>query len=200
MVSFPDQVRSAEATVISGPPKTGGYRLFHHLLVMHGDRPVVIATGKPAEEIRNHHAELAAESRPVRVVDCVSSGRGEMHDDEMTRYVDSPGNLTAIGVKVTELLDELADQPATAVGLYSISQLLMHAGLEQTYQFTHILAQQAAAANIPFVAVINDRAHDDQTVNAIYERFDSIIETREVGGRNQFRTRSSLEGTDWQDI
>lgn len=137
----------------------------------------------------------------MRVVDCITRGRGEDPDeDDRTRYVDSPGNLTAIGVKVTELFEELEEDEPAVIGLYSISQLLMHAEVEQTYQFIHILAQQAAAAGHPFVAVLNEAAHDDQTVNAIFERFDCIVETRETDAGNQFRARDSLTTTDWFDL
>lgn len=201
MASFPDVALTAEAVIISGPPKTGEYRLFHELLAQRGSTPIVISTTHPADDIREHHAELVGGELSVWVVDCISSGREDSPEpDEFTRYVDSPGNLTAIGVKVTEFIEALPADHDAVVGLHSLSPLLMHAGLDQTYQFTHILAQQTAAAQIPFIAVVNDRAHDDQTINALYERFDCIVETRHGTTSHEYRLRTSLESTGWEQL
>lgn len=203
MVAFPDIVKTTQTVLISGPPQTGKYRLFHALLDERGDHPVVIATAKTADDVRADHQRTVGSDGEFFVVDCLSAGRGDHpRDTELTKYVDSPGNLTRIGVKVTEILESLPPaDTAPVVGVHSVSQLLLHAGLEQTYQFVHILAQQTAAEEIPLVAVLNDRAHDEQTVNAIFERFEGRIETRTTNGEHEFRTRAPLaDPTEWKRI
>ncbi len=193
MAPFPDAVLTADTVIISGPPMTGEYPLFHKLLAQRGDHRIVISTGTPADELREDHNSFVGETVTLRVVDCISAGRGETQtNDAHTKYVDAPGNLTSIGVKITEFLESLPEGDEHAVvGLHSISQLLMHAGQEQTYQFIHILAQQTATAGVPLIATINAQAHDEQTTTAITTRFDCILETRTANGRNEFRARTA---------
>lgn len=203
MLTFPDEVFAADAVIVSGPPMTGEYRLFHELLARLGDERIVISSGTDAATIRNDHDEIIGDETAISVIDCITAGRAETpRDDDRTKYVDSPGNLTSIGVKVTQFLEALEGTEASAVvGVHSISELLMHAELEQTYQFIHILAQQTARAGWPLLASMNAQSHDDQTRNAISTRFDCILETRTADGRNEFRVRTAKdEPSAWTPI
>lgn len=203
MSSLPDTVMTSPTVIVSGPPMTGKYRLFHRLLAHRGNRPVVITTKKTAEEFRADHQTILGSEQQLLIVDCITAGQnGDPTDTSETAYVDSPGNLTQIGVKVTNFLERSPeDTTGTVVGLHSLSQILLHAGLDQTYQFIHILAQQTAAGGWPLLAVLNKGAHDDQTKNAIFERFDCLIETRATNGIPEYRVRTAMtDPGDWERI
>lgn len=203
MSPLPDTVMTSPTVLVSGPPMTGKYRLFHRLLADRGDRPVVITTKKTAEEFRADHKEIVGSEQRLLIVDCITAGQnGKSADTTDTGYVDSIGNLTQIGVKITNFLERTSeDTTGTVVGLHSLSQILLHAGLEQTYQFIHILAQQTAAGGWPLLAVLNEGAHDDQTKNAIFERFDCLVETRATDRTPEYRVRTAMAdpGT-WERI
>lgn len=201
MGSFPEEVYAAQSVVITGPPMTGEDVLFHRVLAARGNDRIVIATGQTADAFRADHDDVVGDCGKVRVVDCLTSGQGETPpEDDVTRYVDGPGNLTALGVKTTEFLSQVTDD-AAVVGVNSLSQLLMHAGFDQTYQFVHILAQQTTAEDTPLIATLNTRTHEDQTVDAIHERFECFIETRTTEERNEYRVRTSMtEPSAWMAV
>ena len=203
MGPFPDEVHSAQTIIIMGPPMTGEARLFHSILATRGAQRLVISAGQTAETFRTAHHDIAGDTGTVRIVDCLSAGQEDTPpDDEHTRYVDGPGNLTAIGVKITEFLEAVKEGPdQVVVGVNSLSELLMHSGLDQSYQFIHILAQQTAAADIPLIATMNAQGHDEQTVNAMQSRFECFVETRTTESTNEYRVRTKTnEPTAWKTL
>ena len=181
--------------VIAGPPMTGKYELLLRVLALHTDETVLISTRNAADRIR---ADLEAErgDRPggrVGVIDCVNrpDGLGEA-ETELTKYVQSPENLTRIGVKFTELFEVLYEADGAndvGVGLHSISQLLMHSGLRSVYQFLQVLTGQVRSAEWLFVAVLDTDA-DEEDLQTLYHHFDGVVHTREnEGGEREFRIR-----------
>lgn len=201
MVTFPAAALTADAVIVSGPPKTGEYRRVHELLAARGDHRIAISTGTAAEEFRKDHTSSVGDGVDVRVVDCITAGRGNPPaDDGRSYYVDSPGNLTQIGVKVTALL-EAVEAASAVVGLQSLSPILRHAGVEPTDQFAHLLAKQTGTEGWPLVATRNAEGHDERTRNAIAERFGCILGPRTADGHNEFRARGTrVEPSPWQPI
>lgn len=200
MSLLPAPVLDAESVLVAGPPMSGKYDLFHRLLDAWTEEPIVISTGRTAEKVRADHAEITdASGDDAIVVDCVSREQGKtVEDTARTKYVDSAGDLTDIGVKFTNVVEELEEGRDHAVGLYSISELLMYWDPERIYQFVRVLSSQATGQEWPFVAAVGSTAHDEAALHTLYEPFDQVVETR-VDGDREFRLRGRVGApTDWQ--
>lgn len=197
---LPASVLEAESVLLVGPPMSGKYDLFHRFLAEWTTEPIVISTGRTAEKVRNDHEEITdAAGDDVIVVDCASREQGEeVEDTAWTKYVDSAGDLTDIGVKFTNVVEDLGDEEDHAVGLFSISELLMYWDPERVYQFVRVLSSQATGQGWPFVGAVGSTAHDEATLHTLYEPFDRIVETR-VDDEREFRVRGRVGSpTDWQ--
>ena len=187
---------SPDATlVVAGPPMTGKYLVMLSILAHHGDDAIVISTKNAAERVLADYEEIAGESanRRVGIIDCVSHpDHLDDSDSELVKHVQSPENLTRIGVKFTELFELFYDEESTsrtAVGLHSISQLLMHSELKNVYQFLQVLMGQIRAADWLGVAVVDTNV-DEEELQTIYHHFDGIVQTREnEAGQREFRVR-----------
>jgi len=161
---------------------SGKYDLFNRLLAEWSTGPVVISTGRTAEKIRQDYETITGrDGDDVIVIDCITHEQGDKRDDTpTTKYVASAGNLTDIGIKFTDVVESSAGRDR-AVGVYSLSQLLMYWDPERIYRFTRVMTSQTSGEGWPFVGVVNSAAHDEQVVNTLHEPFDVVVETRVEG-------------------
>ncbi|WP_251341233.1 DUF7504 family protein [Haloplanus halophilus] len=102
---------------------------------------------------------LAAESSPDTEV-CV-------------RTVASPGNLTDIGVTLTEVLDEESTERALLC-FQSLTVLLQYAPLDEVYQFLHTLVAHVDRAGATAHFHLHEAAHDEETVDTLRPLFDRV--------------------------
>lgn len=190
------EVPADAAILIAGPPMTGKYELLLRLIQLHADRVIFISTKNGYERVREDFRSAVGpvdESR-MGIVDCVSYHQ-PVDLDQLSgpvKLAESPENLTRIGVKFTELFDEFLDaEPGTiAVGIHSVSQLLMHSEVKQVYQFLQVLVGQIRNAGHLVVAVVDASATDDETLATLQQHFDGLIHTRENdAGAREFRVR-----------
>lgn len=195
--TLPDGVsRPSGKTVVAGPPMTGKYGLLLRMAAGAEAAPVVISTGDSAGRVREQFAAAGGAPDVVRVVDCVSRQRNEaVEDDETTRYVSSPENLTEIGVKYTDLVEDLGD---VFVALCSLSELLVYHEADAVYRFARVLFEQTESRGWPAVALLNSSAHDERTIHTLYDLFDTVVETRESDAGRELRVRNRVHPpTEW---
>lgn len=199
MTVLPDAVRTADSVLISGPPMSGKYDLFNRLLAEWSAGPVVISTGRVAEKVRSDYETITGnDGDDVIVIDCVTHEQGDKLDDTpTTKYVGSAGNLTDIGIKFTDIVESSTGRER-AVGIYSLSQLLMYWDPERIYRFTRVLTSQTSGEGWPFVGVVGSTAHDEQVVHTLHEPFEVVVETRVENDEREFRVRGRVGGpSEW---
>ena len=174
-----DLLTDTGALLVRGPAMSGKYDLLLRLLAASPGRALLISTNRQAATAREEFA-THADSAPLAVVDSVTHARGASGDpDPLLRYASSPENLTDIGVKFTDLTDELRgeDQPV-AVGVHSLSELAMYCDTEAVFQFVRILLGECRDLDWPAVAAIDDTAVDDRAVSTLAQPFDAVVRTR----------------------
>lgn len=197
---LPPALCGAESVLLVGPPMSGKYDLLLRLLDDWTDEPILVSTGRTAPRTREDFETLLdGDGERLFVIDCATREQGiDAEDSYRARYVDSPGNLTDIGVRFTNLADDLEGSTDHAVGLYSVSHLLMYWQPDRVYQFLRTFCSQAAGNGWPFAATINSTAHDEQVLHTLYEPFDQIVETRVDDGDREFRVRTRTEApSEW---
>lgn len=195
---------AGRSLLIAGPPMTGKYELLFRVLGGATSRGIVITTGDPAADVRASYVDAAGcDPDDVSVIDCVSKQRGEgVEDDETTRYVSSPKNVTEIGMKFTDLFERHRSQEAlVGVGLHSLSELLVYLDPQDVYKFVRLITKQAESAGWLTVATINATMHEERTLHTMYDPFDTVIDTRENDGARELRVRSGREpATAWSSF
>jgi KaiC/GvpD/RAD55 family RecA-like ATPase len=180
--------------LVAGPPMTGKYELLTSILcdgTRQNEIPLWISTKHDADHIRQDAAKALGGSTdaPVGVVDCVSRERGEdTTEDELTKFVSAPGDLTGIGMASSELIERfVGNGNPVRVGLHSISQLLMYVDSQTAFRFLHILTGRVGTANGLGFCVLDTETHDKQTVTTLSQLFDGTVETRREDGYEQLR-------------
>jgi KaiC/GvpD/RAD55 family RecA-like ATPase len=203
MSGFPallsEPLSPGESLLVSGPPMTGKYTVMLRLLAATADDLVVVSTDTQAATVRRDVHELAGlPPESVGVVDCAGTADDEGGDD-LVRHVGSPENLTQLGIQFTSLTEQFEDREHVAVGLSSLSTLLMYWDAQRVYQFLRVFLDRVEDLSWSCVSVVGSTMHDEQTLHTLYDPFDAIIETRETDDGRELRRRGRLDApTDWE--
>jgi hypothetical protein len=194
------EVGGESTVLIAGPPMSGKYELLLGLLGSLGDRSIVVSTEDGADRVRAEF-ESTAGPRPengLGVVDCVSARNEAVTDTELTKYASAPDNLTAIGVKFTDLAESFRNRgfADVSVGFHSLSTLLMYFDVERVYRFLRVFNGQVEDSGWTGVATLGSTMHDERTLHTLYDPFGTVVETR-VEADREYRVRSRDGVGDW---
>lgn len=184
---LPDtEVDAGTNVLVAGPPLTGKRSIALGILesgANRGDGSIAITTKDSADVVLSKLPDDA----DVGVVDCVTKQRGvgAVEDNSQVKYASSPVDMTGIGIKLSEFLQEFYDQrelPRNRVLLHSISTLLMYSDLQTVFRFLHVFTGRIQSADALGVYVIDSTSHDDQMMNTLKQLFDAVIEVDEGEG------------------
>jgi KaiC/GvpD/RAD55 family RecA-like ATPase len=177
-----ESVPPGTAVLVTGPPMTGKYGLALSVLAANSDAVVLVSTNRPADRVVEDYRAVAGDVAEAHlgVVDCVSHDERtrSLAESDTVKYVNSPRNLTRIGVAFTGILDSFADAERVGVGLNNVSAFLMYAEEETVYKFLQVFTGQTRNREAVCVAVL-DTAADGDRRSLIEQHFDGAIETRE---------------------
>ena len=150
---------------------TGVHEDEHVLLITADDPAGSVVTdlrqraGQEADSVTDH----------LQVIDCQTD---EFDTEATSQDVNTPRNLTDIGISFKDALDEFeaADAERIRFGLLSLSILLSYIDQETCYRFcqtlTRALEQEGAVGQF----LLNANAHDDETVRTLQRAFDGTVE------------------------
>ncbi|MFC7140590.1 hypothetical protein ACFQMA_12230 [Halosimplex aquaticum] len=143
----------------------------------------VLFTQSPGDHLdawQRSVGSLPARSRIVSVdADARSSTTERDADDPTVERVTSPQNLTRLGVRITDCLDEwgeTAPDRQVSVCFQSVSTLLQYVELEQVFKFLDVLTERCRASGAISHYHLDPQAHDDQTIERLVGLFDGVFE------------------------
>ncbi|SDZ84994.1 RecA-superfamily ATPase, KaiC/GvpD/RAD55 family [Haloplanus vescus] len=198
-----DELDPGLNVLVSGPSMSGKRQLVFDLLAPDSDAmdPVVVmTTDDPAQRIQTQLGDRGVSFAPdaVRVVDATGAP-GD--DDPAIHRVNSPADLTGMGVAFTQAVEQMGTPDRLRLGFLSISTLLQYVDSERTFSFMHVLSRRTSAAGYLGVFTLDPSTHDEQFVNVVTSIFDVVIELRETDGDRELRVRG-LPGVDtsWTDF
>lgn len=198
-----DEISPGTSVLVAGPVMTGKRDLLLSL-VGAGDPTergnVLVTTRQDAETMAGAFRRLAGPvpEHRLSIVDCVSraNGFGRTRESPHRRYVTDPGDLTGIGIGLTEYLRGFYDDGVSArIGLHSLSTTLMYADLRRVFQFVHVLTGRIATSDFVGVFAIDSTVPDSRDLEILKQPFDALVEVRETEtGDRQVRVRGAEFG------
>jgi KaiC/GvpD/RAD55 family RecA-like ATPase len=184
------RVESGTNLLLSGPALTGKKRLAFDVLatgIRNGEGAVIVSNTDGAKQVFEDLASrVDYTDRPVSVVDCVTRQQGvsEVRDDTQVRYTSSPVDMTGVGIKFSEILEDFYEKQGVErnrVFLDSLSTLLMYSDLQTVFRFLHVFTGRIQSVDGLGLYAIDSSAHDDKTMSTLKQLFDGIVETHEDG-------------------
>jgi len=176
--------------LISGPPLTGKREVALEVLASgsrKGEGAIIVTTKDSADKMLSEYGRVVegVDGVNLGIVDCVTQQRGvETVDDSRVKYASSPVDMTGIGIKLSEFLQEFYETRGiqrNRILVHSVSTLLMYSNLQTVFRFLHVFTGRVESANALGLYVVDETAHDDQTMNTLKQLFDGLIEVTEEG-------------------
>lgn len=198
-------IEPATNVLVAGPAMSGTRNLFVRMLAPpadSGEGTIVVSAGTNADRLFEQFRTVGGpvDGRRFGVVDCGGHLQAPDADGPTVATVSSPGDLTGIGMELTDLYESFYDRGVRRLrtGLNSISTLLMYADLQPLFRFLHVFTGRISTADSLGVFVIDPTSHDDRTTRTISQLYDARIDVREGDGGPELRVRG-LPGqpTDW---
>ena len=174
--------------LIAGPPLTGKRRMGLELLAQgaqDGEGSVVVTTRDSADRVMTDVQSLFADpdDATLGIVDCVTKHQGRsVRDSEAVKYASSPIDMTGIGIKFSEFVEEFYSQRGhqqNRILLDSLTTLLLYSDLQTVFRFMHVFTSRIESADALGVHVIESTAHDAETMNTLKQLFDGVVEVDE---------------------
>ena len=171
--------------LISGPPLSGKRKLAMEALAQGangGEGAVVITTRDSSDRVLTDFKSLIddPDDAHIGVVDCVTKHQGRsVSDNELVKYASSPLDMTGIGIKFSEFVEEFytgRNVKRNRVALDSLSTLLMYSDLQTVFRFMHVLTSRIEDADAIGLHVIESTAHDQESLNTLKQLYDGIVE------------------------
>lgn len=172
--------------LISGPPLSGKRQLAVRALeygAKQGEGSVIVTTRDNSERILNELKMFFDDPADANlgIVDCVTKHQGQtIRDTDMIRYASSPVDMTGIGIKFSEFVEEFYRQRGiekNRVMFDSLSTLLMYSDLQTVFRFMHVFTSRIENAGAIGIHIIESTAHDEETMNTLKQLFDGIVRT-----------------------
>ncbi|MFB6354173.1 MAG: RAD55 family ATPase [Halobacteriales archaeon] len=184
--SLPAEELRAGSYLLAGPAMSGKYALLLDFVaegVSQGDGVLYVTTNESAGPIIEDVTErVGTLPDRLRVVDCVAERQGteDRYPPERVEYVSSPGDLTGIGIGVSEQVRRFEEAGVDRVRIcfYSLSTLLMYAELETVFRFLHVLAGRVDSIGAVGLFALDPTTHEESTVSTLKQLFDGVIEVR----------------------
>lgn len=107
-------------------------------------------------------------------------GSGASNGETVT--LTDPGNLTRLGIEVTDPLEDWTDEEGrTAFCFHSITPALQYTDVDTLYRFLHVLTSHLSMAGAIAHYHLDPSAHEPQTINTLRSLFDAVIEVDRDG-------------------
>lgn len=175
-----------------------GKEIILHNIMYHGaainDNAVIsVTTRGSANNIIEWFKEnnLILPMSRVGIVDCVTKTLGSaMIENESIKIASSPGDLTGIGVKISEFSEEFfmkKNIKNLQLHINSLSTILMYSNIQMVFRFLHVFTGRIKATGAIGIYDIDSGMHDEQTVVTLKQLCDGIIEVKHENDRNFIR-------------
>nr|WP_235853477.1 ATPase domain-containing protein [Halosimplex salinum] len=176
--------------LVSGPPLSGKRRMALDILAAgseRGEGVIVVTTRDSASRVLNDYEALVSdpESVDIGIVDCVTKHQGRSaRDTDIVKYASSPEDMTGIGIKFSEFVEEFRQERGienVRVMVDSLSTLLMYSDVQTVFRFMHVFTSRIENADALGVHVIESTAHEEETLNTLRQLFDQAVTVEEDG-------------------
>lgn len=174
------EVPAGTNILMTGPPMSGKRAVAIDVLTTdftETDGAVVVTTNTAARDLLRELSERIGSGDRLYGIDCT---RESTVDGDRITSINSPADLTGVGMAVDNDVSTLADEklhPRLAV--LSVSTLLVYLDFQPVYRFLHVLTGRVRSTDGIGVFTIDEDTHDQETMNTIASLFDEHIQVTE---------------------
>ncbi len=201
-------IRNGSNIMLVGPPMSQKeiimYNIMYQGAVINENAVITVTTHESATQILEWFKEnkIVLPLSKIGIIDCVTKSVGGVaFETENIKIVSSPMDLTGIGVRISQFLEDFLLKkkiPKIQLHINSLSTILMYSNIQTVFRFIHVFTGRIKAAGALGIFVVDGGMHDDKTIATLQQLFDGIIEIKEENDKNYIRTVGlSSKPTPW---
>jgi len=201
-------IRKGTNIMLIGPPMSQKEVILHYIMyhgIVKNDNAVIaVTTRQPATDILEWFKEnqLVLPLSRIGIIDCITKSVGRVAlETENIKFASSPQDLTGIGVRISQFLEDFHLKkkiPQIQLHINSLSAILMYSNIQTVFRFMHVFTGRIKEAGALGIFVVDSGMHDDPTIATLKQLFDGIIEVKEKNDKNYIRTVGlSSKPTPW---
>ena len=181
-------IRAGSNIMLLGPPMSGKETIINNIVfngLKEGEAAVIVTTREPGENVLQwfEYNNLEIPLEHIGIVDCVTKTLGVPTADTVNiKRASSPVDLTGIGVKISQFLEEFwmkKNIRKTRLCINSLSTMLMYSNIQTVFRFLHVFTGRVKAAGAIGIYLVEDGMHDDQAIATLKQLFDGVIEVKQ---------------------
>jgi archaellum biogenesis ATPase FlaH len=191
-------IKKGSNILLIGPPMSGKEAISNHIIhknaLIDENAIIVVTTCEPAFQIVERFKKIEPDLLLSRVgfVDCVSKKIGGASvETEQIKLVSGPEDLTAIGIKISQFLEDFfLKKKIQKIQLHinSLSAILMYSNIQTVFRFLHVFTGRIEKTEALGIYVVDSRMHDEEVITTIKQLCDGMIEVKSDNDRNFIRT------------
>jgi len=191
--------------MVAGPALTGKRELARSLLAAgcrQGEAAAVVGTRDSVKSLKRHSPDIWNAVRDGRggIVDCVTRQAGEsVEDEDLVKYVSSPGDVTEIGIRLGGIFQRLQREDVRArFAVSTVSTMLMYADVRRVYRFLHVYAGHVERLDWLGIGVLDNS--NREMFDRLAPLYDAMVQTRRSDDGTQLRVVGLGRGrSEWID-
>lgn len=189
-------IRAGSNIMLLGPPMSGKETIINNIVfngLKNGEAAVIVTTREPGENVLQwfEYNNLEIPLEHIGIVDCVTKTLGVPTADTINiKRASSPVDLTGIGVKISQFLEDFwmkKNIRKTRLCINSLSTMLMYSNIQTVFRFLHVFTGRVKAAGAIGVYLVEDGMHDDQAIATLKQLFDGVIEVKQENDEHFIR-------------
>jgi KaiC/GvpD/RAD55 family RecA-like ATPase len=190
-------IKKGSNILLMGPPMSGREVILNQIMyngvAINGNAMINVTTSDSAIHILEWFKEnkLDLPLDRVGIIDCITkTSGGAIGENENIKLASSPLDLTGIGVKIGQFIDEfLKKKKISKIQLYmnSVSTILMYSNFQMIFRFLHIFTGRIKTIGALGIYLIDSGMHDERTLATLKQLFDGIIEIESEKDKNFIR-------------
>jgi KaiC/GvpD/RAD55 family RecA-like ATPase len=201
-------IKSGSNILLIGPPMCGKefilYQIMYHGAVINENAIINVTSRETATNILDWFSEnnLKLPLDRIGIIDCVTKPQsGELVNNEIIKIVSSTVDLTGIGLKISQFLDEFVIKKKihkNQLHINSLSTFLMYTDAQTVFRFLRVIIKRVKSIGALGIYLIDGGMHDEQEIATLRQLFDGIIEIESQNDKNFIRIVGlSAKPTPW---
>jgi KaiC/GvpD/RAD55 family RecA-like ATPase len=187
-----EEIPDGTNLLVGGPPLTGKRKLALALVdggCERGEGGLVVGTQESTGNVRERAPNVwkQLEAGRAGVVDCVTRQRGDrVGDEDLVKYVSSPGDVTDIGIRLGGIFQRLEETcERVRFDVSTISTMLMYTHERRVYRFLHVFAGHVERLGWLGLGVLD--TSNREPFDTLAPLYDGMIQTRSTEDGRELR-------------
>jgi KaiC/GvpD/RAD55 family RecA-like ATPase len=152
-------------------------------LIGKGYRVVVITTNQPSAILKKHYAAEGIDMGKVTFIDAITKyAIGRIPEGETgTKFVNSPSNLTDLGIAITEVLNSVSGERSCLL-FDLISTMLIYLPSIHISKFIHFVTSKLRLLDVPGIFLAVEKGIDPLLLTQLTTYVDDVIDMDRTPG------------------